>query len=59
MIGGFITKLLGMIIKIVMSRLMGSEGIGLLYVSLTYFFAIYWTWAVWSTYRFIKDGRRR
>ena len=29
MIGGFITKLLGMIIKIVMSRLMGSEGIGL------------------------------
>ena len=29
MIGGFITKILGMLIKIVMSRLMGSEGIGL------------------------------
>jgi hypothetical protein len=29
MIGGFITKILGMFIKIVMSRLMGSEGIGL------------------------------
>lgn len=29
MIGGFLTKFLGMIIKIVMSRLMGSEGIGL------------------------------
>lgn len=29
MIGGFLTKLLGMIIKMVMSRLMGSEGIGL------------------------------
>ena len=29
MIGGFLTKILGMIIKIVMSRLMGSEGIGL------------------------------
>ena len=28
-IGGFLTKVLGMIIKIVMSRLMGSEGIGL------------------------------
>ena len=28
-IGGFLTKALGMIIKIVMSRLMGSEGIGL------------------------------
>ncbi len=28
-IGGFLTKFLGMIIKIVMSRLMGSEGIGL------------------------------
>ena len=29
MVGGFLTKFLGMIIKIVMSRLMGSEGIGL------------------------------
>ena len=29
MIGGFLTKILGMIIKMVMSRLMGSEGIGL------------------------------
>ena len=29
MIGGFLTKILGMIIKIVMTRLMGSEGIGL------------------------------
>lgn len=29
MIGGFLTKILGMLIKIVMSRLMGSEGIGL------------------------------
>lgn len=29
MIGGFLTKALGMIIKMVMSRLMGSEGIGL------------------------------
>lgn len=28
-IGGFLTKILGMIIKIIMSRLMGSEGIGL------------------------------
>ena len=28
-IGGFLTKALGMVIKIVMSRLMGSEGIGL------------------------------
>lgn len=28
MIGGFITKILGMIIKIVMTRLMGTEGIG-------------------------------
>ena len=28
-IGGFLTKALGMIIKIVMSRLMGSVGIGL------------------------------
>ena len=27
-IGGFITKILGMIIKIVMTRLMGTEGIG-------------------------------
>lgn len=27
-IGGFITKLLGMVIKIVMTRLMGTEGIG-------------------------------
>lgn len=29
MVGGFLTKALGMIIKMVMSRLMGSEGIGL------------------------------
>ncbi len=29
MIGGFLTKILGMIIKMIMSRLMGSEGIGL------------------------------
>ena len=29
MIGGFLTKILGMIIKIVMTRFMGSEGIGL------------------------------
>lgn len=29
LIGGFLTKILGMIIKIVMTRLMGSEGIGL------------------------------
>lgn len=28
-IGGFITKILGMIIKIVMSRLLGTDGIGL------------------------------
>ncbi len=28
-IGGFITKILGMIIKIVMTRLMGTEGIGI------------------------------
>ena len=28
-IGGFITKILGMIIKIVMTRLVGTEGIGL------------------------------
>ncbi len=28
-IGGFLTKVLGMVIKIIMSRLMGSEGIGL------------------------------
>ena len=28
-IGGFLTKALGMLIKIIMSRLMGSEGIGL------------------------------
>ena len=28
-VGGFLTKALGMIIKIIMSRLMGSEGIGL------------------------------
>ena len=29
LLGGFITKLLGMIIKIVMSRLIGTEGLGL------------------------------
>lgn len=29
MIGGFLTKILGMIIKIVMTRFMGTEGIGL------------------------------
>ncbi len=29
LLGGFLTKILGMFIKIVMSRLMGSEGIGL------------------------------
>ena len=29
MIGGFLTKILGMIIKIVMTRYMGAEGIGL------------------------------
>ena len=29
MIGGFITKILGMIIKIVMTRLIGTEGIGI------------------------------
>ncbi len=29
LVGGFLTKFLGMIIKIIMSRLMGSEGIGL------------------------------
>lgn len=29
LIGGFLTKILGMFIKILMSRLMGSEGIGL------------------------------
>ena len=29
LIGGFITKILGMIIKIVMTRLVGTEGIGL------------------------------
>ena len=29
MIGGFLTKILGMIIKIVMTRYMGTEGIGL------------------------------
>ena len=28
-IGGFITKILGMIIKIIMTRLVGTEGIGL------------------------------
>lgn len=28
-VGGFITKLLGMVIKIVMTRLMGTEGIGI------------------------------
>lgn len=28
-IGGFLTKILGMIIKIVMSRMMGTEGLGL------------------------------
>ena len=28
-IGGFITKILGMIIKIIMTRLLGDEGIGL------------------------------
>ena len=28
-IGGFITKILGMIIKIVMTRLMGTQGIGI------------------------------
>ena len=29
LVGGFLTKILGMFIKIIMSRLMGSEGIGL------------------------------
>ena len=29
LIGGFVTKILGMIIKIVMSRIVGTEGIGL------------------------------
>lgn len=29
LVGGFLTKILGMIIKIVMTRLMGTEGIGL------------------------------
>ena len=29
MIGGLLTKVLGMIIKIAMSRLMGAEGIGI------------------------------
>lgn len=28
-IGGFITKILGMIIKIIMTRLIGTEGIGI------------------------------
>ena len=28
-IGGFITKILGMVIKIVMTRLIGTEGIGI------------------------------
>ena len=28
-IGGFITKILGMLIKIVMTRLIGTEGIGI------------------------------
>ena len=29
LVGGFLTKVLGMIIKIVMTRLIGTEGIGL------------------------------
>ena len=29
LVGGFITKILGMLIKIVMTRLIGTEGIGL------------------------------
>ena len=29
LIGGFLTKALGMVIKMVMSRIVGSEGIGL------------------------------
>ena len=29
LIGGFITKILGMVIKIVMSRMIGTEGLGL------------------------------
>ena len=29
LVGGFLTKILGMIIKIVMTRLIGTEGIGL------------------------------
>ena len=29
LIGGFLTKLLGMIIKIIMSRMIGTEGLGL------------------------------
>ena len=29
LIGGFLTKLLGMLIKIIMSRLIGTEGLGL------------------------------
>ena len=29
MVGGFVTKLLGMVIKIIINRLIGTEGIGL------------------------------
>ena len=28
-VGGFITKILGMVIKIIMTRLVGTEGIGI------------------------------
>ena len=40
-IGGLITKILGMIIKIIMTRLIGTEGIGIyMMVSPTYMLLI-------------------
>ena len=41
LLGGFLTKVLGMIIKIIMSRLIGTEGLGL-YMLILPTFSFHW-----------------
>ena len=56
LIGGLLTKVLGMIIKIVMSRMIGTEGLGLYMMVLPHFFTIHWNRTIWPTYCFIKTS---
>ena len=59
LVGGLLTKVLGMLIKIIMSRLIGTEGLGLYMMGLTNIFTIYWNWSIWSTNGSIKTSSRK